>query len=171
LHMDGSRRVEPVLHTKANDLTSEVSPDGRWIVYDSDESGQFEVYVRPYPDTSSGGRWQISLQGGRQPMWSHDGRELYYRDFEGDMWAAPVDVSPTFAPGPAVRLFRNRGYSGRGRLMSARTYDLSPDGRRFLMVKTQTVPGETAAPSLVVVLNWFEELKRAAPARERASTR
>ena len=124
LSMDGSRRVESILHTAANDLTTEVSPDGRWIVYDADESGQFEVYVRPYPDTDSGGRWQISSEGGRQPMWSHDGREIYYRDFEGGMWATPVELRPTFAPGPGKRLFANQGYSGRGRLMSARTYDL-----------------------------------------------
>ena len=169
LHMDGSHRVDPVLQTPANDLTAEVSPDGRWIVYDSDESGQFEVYVKPYPDTSSGGRWQISLQGGRQPMWSHDGRELFYRDFEGDMWAVPVKLNPTFAPGAAVRLFGSSGYSGRGRLMSARSYDLSPDGRRFLMLKAQA--SASGAPALIVVLNWFEELKRATPARERTTPR
>jgi serine/threonine-protein kinase len=161
LSLDGSHRVAPVLHTAANDLTTEVSPDGRWIAYDSDETGQFEVYVRPYPDTDSGGRWQISSEGGRQPMWSHDGRELYYRDFDGALWALPVEPGAAFAPGPAVRLFSNRSYYGRGKLMSARTYDLSPDGQRFLMVKSQPDPIATGASALVVVLNWFEELKRA----------
>jgi serine/threonine-protein kinase len=134
-------------------------------VYDSDETGQFEVYVRPYPDTDSGGRWQISSEGGRQPMWSRDGRELYYRDFDGGMWALPVEPGRVFAPGPAVRLFSNPSYSGRGKLMSARTYDLSPDGQRFLMIKAQPGPIEAGTPALVVVLNWFEELKRAVPAR------
>jgi dipeptidyl aminopeptidase/acylaminoacyl peptidase len=165
LSMDGSRRVEPILHTAANDLTSEVSPDGRWIVYDSDETGQFEVYVRPYPQAYSGGRWQISSEGGRQPMWSRDGRELYYRNFDGAMWALPVEMQPTFKPGAAVRLFGGEGYSGRGRLMSARTYDLSPDGKRFLMIKQNPALVDAGAPSLIVVLNWFEELKRAAPPR------
>jgi eukaryotic-like serine/threonine-protein kinase len=164
LSMDGSRRVEPILHTAANDLTSEVSPDGRWIVYDSDETGQFEVYVRPYPKTYSAGRWQISSEGGRQPMWSPDGRELYYRDFDGAMWALPVDLHPTFKPGAAVRLFSGQRYSGWGRLMGGRAYDLSPDGQRFLMIKLNPEVVDAAPPSLTVVLNWFEELKRAAPA-------
>jgi serine/threonine-protein kinase len=164
LSMDGSRRVEPILHTAANDLTCEVSPDGRWIIYDSDETGQFEVYVRPYPNTASGRRWQISSEGGRQPMWSHDGRELYYRDYEGGLWAVPVEPGATFAPGAAVRLFANRSYSGRGKLMSARTYDLSPDGKRFLMIKMPPNTAESGAATLIVVLNWFEEVKRAVPA-------
>jgi serine/threonine-protein kinase len=163
LSMDGSRRVETILSTAANDLTCEVSPDGRWIVYDSDETGHFEVYVRPYPQAYSGGRWQISSEGGRQPMWSHDGRELYYRDFDGALWAVPVELNPTFAPGAAVRLFPDHGYAGRGSLMSARTYDLSPDGKRFLMIKVAPDPPEASASALVVVLNWFEELQRAVP--------
>jgi serine/threonine-protein kinase len=163
LSMDGSGRVEPVLQSAANDLNSEVSPDGRWIVYDSDETGQFEVYVRPYPQTYSGGRWQISSEGGRQPMWSHDGREIYHRDFEGGLWATPVQTSPGFAPGAATRLFSNPSYKGRGKLMSARSYDLSADGKRFLMIKVQPQAAEPETPELIVVLNWFEELKRAVP--------
>lgn len=163
LSMDGSRRVEPVLNTAANDLTAEVSSDGRWIVYDSDETGQFEVYVRPYPQTYSAGRWQISSGGGRQPMWSADGREIFFRDFDGAMWALPVELHPTFKPGVAVRLFGGEPYLGRGRLMGGRTYDLAPDGRRFLMIKQDPDADGAGASSLVVVLNWFEELKRAVP--------
>jgi len=133
-------------------------------VYDSDETGQFEVYVRPYPNAYSGGRWQISSGGGRQPMWSADGRELFYRDFDGAMWALPVELRPTFKPGVAVRLFGSENYSGRGRLMSARSYDLSPDGQRFLMIKQEeTGVAGAGSPSLMVVLNWFEELKREVP--------
>jgi Tol biopolymer transport system component len=169
LSMDGSRRVEPILHTAANDLTSEVSPDGRWIVYDSDETGQFEVYVRPYPKAYSAGRWQISSEGGRQPMWSPDGRELYYRDFDGAMWALPVELRPTFKPGAAVRLFGSQQYGGRGRLMGGRAYDLSPDGKRFLMIKPDPDTMDAGTPSVMVVLNWFEELKRAAPLGSRGA--
>lgn len=161
--MDGSRRVEPILATAANDLTAEVSPDGHWILYDSDETGQFEVYVRAYPPTRSGGRWQISSEGGRQPMWSHDGREIFYRDYEGGLWALPVELQPTFKPGTALRLFKNDGYTGRGRQISARTYDLSPDGQRFLMIKVQPEAAGASGPTLMVVLNWFEELKRTVP--------
>jgi len=162
LSLDGSRRVERIVYSEANDLTATVSPDGRWIVYDSDESGQFEVYVRPYPQAYSGGRWQISSNGGRQPLWSHDGREIFYRDFDGDLYAASVNLNPTFKPGPVARLFPNAGYAGSGARGSGRTYDVSRDGQRFVMIKM--APGlPSKAPSVVVVLNWFEELKRAVP--------
>jgi serine/threonine-protein kinase len=165
LSMDGSGRVERILYGPANDLTAEVSPDGRWIAYDSDESAQFEIYVRPYPDAYTGGRWQISSGGGRQPLWSRDGRELFYRDFSGAMLAVPVTLEPKFAPGPAVELFENTSYSGRGSFATARTYDLSLDGSRFLMIKEQGIEVGAPAPSLIVVLNWFEELKRLVPAQ------
>ena len=162
LSLDGSHRVERIVYSEANDLTANVSPDGRWIVYDSDESGQFEVYVRPYPQAYSGGRWQISSNGGRQPLWSHDGRAIFYRDFDGGMYAASVQLNPTFEPGPVARLFANAGYAGSGTSGSDRTYDVSHDGQRFLMIKTETGPTATAS-SIVVVLNWFEELQRAVP--------
>ena len=162
LSLDGSHRVERIVYSEANDLTANVSPDGRWIVYDSDESGQFEVYVRPYPKAYSGGRWQISSDGGRQPLWSPDGREIFYRDFDGGLYAAAVKLSPTFEPGAVARVFPNAGYAGSGATGSDRTYDVSRDGRRFLMIKLGAAPAATAH-SVVVVLNWFEELKRAVP--------
>jgi serine/threonine protein kinase/Tol biopolymer transport system component len=160
LAMDG--KVEALINSPANELNAQVSADGKWIAYDSDESGQFEVYVRPYPDASAG-RWQISSGGGRQPLWSHDGRELYFRDYSGAMWAVPVARTREFSPGAAVKLFDNSDYAGGGGAGSAVTYDLSPDGRRFLMIKRP--PAETADTTrqLTVVLNWFEELRRLAP--------
>jgi serine/threonine-protein kinase len=159
--LDGKRKSEPLIHGPANELWAEVSPDGRWVVYDSDESGQFEVYVRPFPDAYRGSRWQISAAGGRQPVWSRDGRELFYRDFSGALMAVPVAAGPGFTPGRPVRLFEGTGYTGSGAQGGGRTYDVSPDGSRFLMVRT----GDQASTPLVVVLNWFEELKRLAPIR------
>jgi serine/threonine protein kinase len=161
LSLDGSRRVESIIHSPGLDALAEVSADGRWLAYDSNESGQFEVYVRPYPDADRA-RWQVSVGGGRQPLWSRDGRELFYRDFSGDIISVPVVLTPTFSAGQAVKLFDGSGYLGGGPFMSARTYDLSLDGRRFLMLKPVT---SGATRSLVVVLNWFEELKRVAPSR------
>jgi serine/threonine-protein kinase len=161
LSMDGSGRVERILYGANTEGEVDVSPDGRWIAYESDESGQSEIYVRPYPEAYAGGRWQISSGGGRQPLWSRDGREIFYRDFGGAMFAASVAHTPTFAPGPVVKLFENAHYFGSGSSLSGRTYDLSLDGSRFLMIKQQAT-GE--APALVVVLNWFEELKRLVPA-------
>jgi serine/threonine-protein kinase len=159
--LDGQRKSEPLIHGPANELWAEVSPDGRWIAYDSDESGQFEVYVRPFPDAYRGSRWQISAAGGRQPVWSRNGRELFYRDFSGALMAVPVAAGPGFVPRRPVRLFEGTGYLGAGGQGGGRTYDVSPDGNRFLMVRTE----DQASTPLVVVLNWFEELKRLAPIR------
>ena len=161
LSLDGSGRVESIVHSPGHDATAEVSPGGRWIAFDSNESGQFEVYVRPYPDADPA-RWQVSVNGGRQPLWSRDGRELFYRDFAGHLMSVPVVLRPTFSAGPAVRILDGAAYLGSGAFMSARTYDLSVDGRRFLMLKP--VASE-AAGSLIVVVNWFEELKRLVPGR------
>jgi serine/threonine-protein kinase len=165
LSMDGSGRVEPILDGEANEQGAEVSPDGRWIAYESDESGQVEIYVRPYPDASAGGRWLISSGGGRQPLWARDGSELFYRDYGGAMWAVPVTPGPTFNPGRVVKLFENDHYfgTGTGPSGSGRAFDLSLDGSRFLMIKEQGITADAAVPSLVVVLNWFEELKRLVP--------
>jgi eukaryotic-like serine/threonine-protein kinase len=160
LTFEGNRRLEPLIQSPANELWAEVSPDGRWITYDSDESGQFEVYVRPFPDAYSGSRWQISSGGGRQPVWSRGGSEIFYRDFGGALLSVPVTPGAAFAPGRPDKVFESSGYLGGGAQGGGRTYDVAPDGRRFLMVKS-TGPGE--APQLVVVLNWFDELRRLAP--------
>jgi serine/threonine-protein kinase len=159
-----TRAVQPVIESPGSDLTAEVSPDGRWIAYDSDDSGQFEVYVRPYPDTVASARVQISSGGGRQPLWSRDGSELFYRDFDGALIAVPVTLHPSFSARPAVELFKEPSYLGRGSAASGRTYDVSPDGSRFLMIK-QNQADDVPARSIVVVLNWFEELQRLVPIR------
>ena len=155
LSLDGSRAVEPLLTSAANEIAPEVSPDGRWLAFASDESGRYEVYVRPYPQTA-GGRWQVSASGGRQPVWSKDGRELYYRDFGGAVVMVPVRAGPSFQPGVAVTLLPpGRTYMGYGSGMGARTFDVSADGTRFLMVKTLDAARE---PSFVVVQNWLANL-------------
>jgi serine/threonine-protein kinase len=162
MSLEGKRAVEPLIHSAANELWAEVSPDGRWVAYDSDESGQFEIYVRPFPDAYSGSRWQISSGGGRQPVWSRAGSELFYRDFSGALLSVPVTPGPTLTPGRPVKIFEGTGYFGAGAQGSGRTYDVAADGRRFLMLKET---GQSQAPQLVVVLNWFEELRRLVPLR------
>jgi serine/threonine-protein kinase len=162
MSLEGTRGVHPLIHSPANELWAEVSPDGRWIAYDSDESGQFEVYVRPFPDTYGGSRWQISSGGGRQPLWSRAGSELFYRDFSGALLSLPVTPGPAFAPGRSVKVFEGTGYAGAGAQGGGRTYDVAPDGRRFLMLKET---GQSQAAQLIVVLNWFEELRRLVPIR------
>jgi len=160
LSLDGSHRVESLVHSPGQDGNAEVSPDARWLAYDSDESGQFEVYVRPYPDTDRA-RWQVSVGGGKQPLWSRNGRELFYRDFAGTLFSVPVTRDAIFTAGRPQKILDNRSYLGVGRSLTARAYDVSPDGRRFLLLKAQS----SDTTSLVIVVNWTEELKRRTPAR------
>jgi hypothetical protein len=163
LSLDGSRRVERILAGEATEGVPEVSPDGRWIAYDSNESGQFEVYVRPYPRIDSG-RWKISMTGGRQPLWSRDGRELYYRDYDGALMAVPVTLRPTFAVSPPTKINDGSQYLGGGSQLGSRTYDLSLDGSRFLMIKAANPRGATP-PTIVVTEHWFQELQARVPGR------
>jgi serine/threonine-protein kinase len=130
------------------------SPDGRWIVYTSTESGRSEVYVRPYP--GQGGKWQISTEGGTEPVWNPKGRELFYRDGQ-KMMAVDYTAQPTFSAGKPRMLFQG-SYTPTPR--SASDYDVSSDGQRFLMLKAaEQAPGEIS-----VVLNWTAELKQKVPA-------
>ena len=147
-------QAEPFTNTPYNEGSAEFSPDGRWIAYNSNESGQWEVYVRPYP--SGTGRWLISVGGGQEPLWAPDGKEIFYR-WDDKVMVVPVRLAPEFrAERPRV-LFEDRfedGLPGH-----VRNYDISADGERFLMLQgEQTGPNE-----VVVVFNWFEELKRLVP--------
>jgi Tol biopolymer transport system component len=143
-------------------VTADISPDGRWIVYDSLESGQYEVYVRPYPAIDSG-RWQISTEGGRRPFWSHSGRELFFLNGANRLMAAEVRPGAAFDYSKPQPLFDTAGYYSTG--APFRQLDISPDGKRFLALKNL----ETVAPgvrrSIVVVQNWFAELKARTPGR------
>jgi len=144
--------------TGAFEDAPQFSPDGHWIAYASDESGRREIYVQPYP--GPGGKWQISTDGGNEPLWNHNGRELFYRD--GDkMMAVDVSTQSGFAAGKPRQLFE--GPYLKNIVAYARpNYDVSPDGQRFLMIKP--VEQQQAAPTQInVVLNWTEELKRLVP--------
>jgi Tol biopolymer transport system component len=127
----------------AHEAFGRVSPDGRWVAYTSDESGRIEVYVRPF--AGSGGRVQVSTAGGRRPIWSHDGKQLYYWD--GDRLIA---VMMTFNPAPAVAS-RTALFAGRYQ----EDFDVVADGSRFLMIQTQPTGVE-----LIAVPNWRTELRR-----------
>ncbi len=149
---------QPFLQTKDNETHPAFSPDGRWMAYVSDESGRWEVKVRPYP--GPGAVTQVSVEGGFEPTWSPDGREIYYRRRRGNQVMAvsfdPEGRSPRL--GKPRLLFEGRYAHG---LPYGRRYDLAPDGERFLMV----MEGEPPPPQTQynVVLNWFEELKRLVP--------
>jgi hypothetical protein len=127
-----------------------------WLAYISDESDRFEIYVQPYP--GPGGKWQISTEGGTEPVWNPNGRELFYRS--GDkMMAVDIATQPGFAAGKPRVLFEGQYVPTPG---SFPNYDVSSDGQRFLMLKPSEQ--EQAAPTQInVVLNWFEELKQKVP--------
>ena len=133
-----------------------VSPDGRWLAYESNESGRFEIYVRPYPSVQ-GGRWQVSTESGVRPLWSRDGRELFYVTDRNELMSVRVAPGTTWAGGLPERLFTNSNFTVSG--LTGVTYDVAPDGR-FLLVKLVNPDGAAEQPvQLLVVQNWFEELK------------
>jgi serine/threonine-protein kinase len=156
LRLEGDRKPRPFLQTPSNEYGPMFSPDGRWLAYGSDESGRQEIYVRPFP--GPGGKLQISTEGGVEPVWARNGRELFYRN--GDkMMAAAVETKPTFAAAKPKLLFE--GHYEAGIFAFEPNYDVSPDGQRFLMIKGSEQ--ESAPTQLNVVLNWSEDLKRLVP--------
>ena len=158
--MEGDRATQPFLDTEFAEAGPSVSPNGDWIAYDSNETGQSEVYVQRFP--TLGGIQTISTDGGQQPLWSPDGRELFYRGPRGMMVVPVLETAPAFRAGDAEVLFETQYYFAR----STRTYDIDPDGRRFLMVKEGAPtddPDASDQPQIVLVENWFEELERLVP--------
>ena len=145
------RKAQPFLRTPANESSPQFSPDGHWLAYVSDESGRYETYVQPYP--GPGGKYQISTEGGTEPVWNHNGRELFYRN-SGKMVAVDITTQPGFTAGKPSMLFEGSSYLSL--IGTTPSYDVSPDGQRFLMLKADE---QAAATQINVVLNWFEELK------------
>jgi serine/threonine-protein kinase len=145
-----TRRSQVLITSDVINNNPDVSPDGRWIAYQSTESGRPEIYVRPFPNVNDG-RWQVSFGGGSQPLWGRDGRHLYYHDGEGLLSSVDVRASDTFTAGVTTRVLKTR-YAGGG---GARTYDVSRDGR-FLVLKDSS----RADDPFVVVLNWMDEVKK-----------
>jgi len=149
----------------ANDHYQEVapalSPDGKWLAYASDESGSYQVFVRPYPDVNSG-RWQVSAGGGTEPQWSHDGRELFYRDGTGGFIVAQVLPGPVFTLGSQTRLFATAAYADD---YTNRVYAVLPGDTTFLFVRPVQAQGSAAPSSLVLVENWFQDLEHPGTSR------
>jgi len=147
-----TRHVLMLIQTNAANNNPAVSPDGRWLAYQSDESGKTEVYVSPFP-TVSDGRWQVSSAGGVMPVWSRNGRELFYLDDNRFLTSVDVEPGPAFVASQPRQLLKTR-YIGTG---GARSYDVSPDGQRFLVMKEDGATAESG--SIVVAVNWMATLK------------
>jgi serine/threonine protein kinase/Tol biopolymer transport system component len=154
LSLRGQPRPRPVVSTPAFEGGAQFSPDGHWMAYASDESGQMQVYVRPFPGPDR--RWPVSTQGGTQPLWNRNGKEIFYR-IGNKMMVVDVSGGVDLILSQPRQLFDQR-YVFQN--VSLANYDVSPDGQRFVMVKDETGSGR-----LNVVLNWTEELKRLVPAR------
>jgi serine/threonine-protein kinase len=157
LSLDGDRGPRPVLQTRVAEVDARLSHNDRWLAYASNESGRFEVYVQPF--AGSGGKWQISSEGGREPVWAHNDREIFYRS--GDrMMVVPVVTEPSFQVSGSQSLFQ-------GPYQIATTvspsYDVTPDDQRFLMIRPSA--SQSSVSDLNVVLNWTEELKRLVPTK------
>jgi Tol biopolymer transport system component len=151
------RKGQVFLQTKFNEAAPQFSPDGHWLAYVSDESGRKEIYVQPYPGPA--GKWQISTEGGAEPLWNRNGRELFYRN-GNKMMAVEITTKPSFSPGTPKMLFE--GQYQTLPTISTPNYDVSADGQRFLMLKP-TEQEQAATTQINVVLNWFEELKQRVP--------
>jgi len=162
LSMEGDRSHELLLQGDYPEGHPRISPDGRYIAYMSAESGEVGIYVRPFPDVNTG-MWQVSTTPGQSPLWSPDGRELFY--LSGDtIMAVPVNTESTFSYEKARVLFQGNFVTG---WTEDPPFDIHPDGKRFIMMTSVLTEGDeftTETPrKIIVALNWFEELKERVP--------
>jgi len=147
----------PVLATRFDEEAVALSPDGRWLAYQSDETGTTEVFIRPFPDTDHG-RWQVSSGGGVAPLWSRDGRELFFLGAAGDMMAARVTAGATLTVGEPTVLFRVPAELHRVETDYYTPWDVARDGR-FIMARALDLQGNASSGTIVVVENFPEEIR------------
>jgi serine/threonine-protein kinase len=162
----GTPRISALLDTEADERNASIAPDGRWVAYESNKSGQFQIYVKPFPNIGDA-EYQISREGGRTPLWAPDGREVFFVNGSALMVAA-VQLTPTFRAGNPSMLFEATSLVLDGRVFvnnTGRTYDVSRDGQRFLMLKDAAAARRASRPDIIVVQNWQEELKQRVPTR------
>src|SRR5262245_4789521 len=155
LTLEKDRRVQPLVQSPAADRNGVISPDGRWLAYESNDSGQFQIFVLPFPD-GNGGKTQVSTTGGTDPRWARNSQELFYLAPDGALMSVPVERGPTWRARMPIKLVA-------GPYRTEFSYDVSPDGKRFLMIKEGSP--DQAPPRIEVVQNWFEELKRLVPTK------
>jgi len=142
-----------LIDTEYDETSPALSPDGRWLAYESSESGQMEIYMRPFPDVNTG-RWQISIEGGTEPVWANSGEELFYRNGDNQLVSVSINTEGgIFSWGNEQVLFTVDNYRSDYRYA---TYDVSPDDQRFLMMRIE----RSAEAELILVENWPEDLKQ-----------
>jgi serine/threonine-protein kinase len=161
LSLKGVHTLTPLRVTPVTEFQGEISPDGRWMAYESNETGHFEIYVRPFPNVEAY-KVQVSTGTGTDPLWARNGRELFYLDGDGAVMGVQVNAAGgRFRPSSPTKLVEKKYVGG----LANRGYDVSPDGKRFLMVKESTMSEGMMPPTIVVVQHWVEELKRMLPQR------
>ena len=159
IRLGGDTSLVPLIATRFDEMALAISPDGHWIAYQSDETGQLEVFIRPFPGTAAG-KWQVSNGGGTGPLWSRNGRELFYvRSPDSTMMAVPIAAgSGTMTLGAARRLFKlSPGLAASGSRFYT-PWDVAPDGR-FIMTRAVGSADQARLP-LVVVENWVDDVVR-----------
>jgi serine/threonine-protein kinase len=152
--LTGARAIRTLLATEHDEKNATLSPDGKWMAFESDLSGRVEVYVRPFPDVDAG-QWPVSTTGGDEPVWSATGTEIFYRSLADTMMSVPVSTARGFVADKPVPLFDAAPYSFGG---LGRNYDVTRDGQRFIMVKDVVKTSGRSLP-IHVVLNWAQELR------------
>jgi len=162
VELDGTRRVTPLVRTPLEEQNGILSPDGRWLAYEANDSGRFEVYVRPFPGVNDG-YWQVSTGGGTRPLWAPNGEELFYLSPAGALMSIGVERGRSWAATSSTLVIKE-GYFTVPAGSFGRTYDISPDGQRFLMLKEGGGSEQATAPiNFIVVQHFDEELKRLVP--------
>ena len=151
----GPAAATPLIDTPFEEIHAQISPDGRYVAYQSNESGHHQIYVRPFPNVEDG-LWRVTRDGGSNPMWARNGTELFYLNEATAMTAVPVQTAGTsFTFGNSTTLFDARIYTADG----TRAYDVAPDGR-FLLIKDSAAGQSEHAPAgIIVILNWFDDLR------------
>jgi len=152
LPLSGDRKPRPLIDTPADEMYASVSPDGKWIAYESLESGRPEVYVQAF--SGAGSKFQISTAGGQAPAWRRDGKELYFLSLDNRLMAVPIQLTPSFESGSPVA-FSEPLKVGSLEMISG-GFAATPDGSRFLVRFPQSEP---AARSARLILNWPAEMR------------
>jgi hypothetical protein len=158
----GDKKPVPFLQSPFNERDPQISPNGKWIVYASDETGRSEIYVRPFP--AGEGKWQISSKGGFYPRWRRDGKELFYLETNAsprNLISVKVNpAGPTFEYGDPTVLFDSL-FANAGHGTPYQAFAVSPDGQRFLIPRPEGVDEQGTTPTpITVVLNWAAGLKK-----------
>jgi eukaryotic-like serine/threonine-protein kinase len=151
LPLTGDRKPFPVLQTEFVETSAVFSPDGRWIAYTTNEAGQNNVYVQPFPGDQ--GKYQVSSDGGSHPVWRADGKELFYLSTDATLMAVPIDTTKLFDIGARQALFRTAA----PRFQASTVYTVARDGQRFLV---NARPQQASGTPLTVVLNWTAEIQK-----------